>query len=78
MRTHAHGWQPDLPDHRDHMFRVVRAARLPVHVDLTPKMPPVFDQGQLGSCTANALASTLAFEHGGGPYSRLQISVYST
>ena len=38
----------------------LRAAPLPNSVDLRPKMPPVYDQGQLGSCTANALCG--AFE----------------
>ena len=36
-------------------------------------MPPVFDQGALGSCTANAAAGMFAYVHSGGPYSRLQI-----
>lgn len=31
------------------------AGHLPASVDLTPACPPVYDQGQLGSCTANAL-----------------------
>src|SRR6185437_870347 len=31
-------------------------------VDLTPNMPPVFDQGQLGSCTANALLGAYEYE----------------
>lgn len=37
-------------------FRLFSKA-LPVSVDLRAKCPPVVDQGQLGSCTANALAS---------------------
>lgn len=32
---------------------------LPEEVDLRPHMSPVVDQGQLGSCTANAIASGL-------------------
>ena len=34
---------------------------LPTSVDLRSKMPPVYDQGQLGSCTANALSA--AYEY---------------
>jgi C1A family cysteine protease len=34
---------------------------LPTVVDLRPKMPPVYDQGQLGSCTANSLAAAYEF-----------------
>jgi C1A family cysteine protease len=37
------------------------AAQLPVTVDLRTKCPPVLDQGQLGSCTANALANAHLF-----------------
>ena len=36
--------------------------KLPPRVDLTPKCPPVYDQGELGSCTANAIAAALQFE----------------
>lgn len=51
-----YGWKPDHPDHRDLQFklapRVLKA--LPPMVDLRPQMPPIFDQGNLGSCTANS------------------------
>lgn len=36
---------------------------LPSKVDLRFAMGPVFDQGALGSCSANALASLLAYTH---------------
>jgi C1A family cysteine protease len=35
------------------------AVKLPPSVDLRPSMPPIFDQGDLGSCTANALCSVM-------------------
>lgn len=38
--------------------------KLPASVDLRSKMPPVYDQGNLGSCTANALAGCLEYEDG--------------
>ncbi len=58
-----YGWQPDLPDHRDHPFMLgVRAPKaLPPTVDLRPGCSAVEDQGQLGSCTANALVGALEF-----------------
>lgn len=37
------------------------AANLPKSVDLEPECPPVYDQLQLGSCTANALAGLVQF-----------------
>ena len=59
----GYGWTPDLPDHRDHLFgaKRPRVAALPPSVDLRPQCPPVENQGQLGSCTANALAGALEF-----------------
>jgi C1A family cysteine protease len=36
---------------------------LPIIVDLRSKMPPVYDQGSLGSCTANALCGLIGYEY---------------
>ena len=36
-------------------------ANLPPSIDLTPEMPRVYDQGQLGACTGNALAGLYQF-----------------
>jgi len=59
----GYGWVPDLPDHRDISYGVVRkpAAKLPAAVDLRHKCSPVEDQGNLGSCTGNALAGAVEF-----------------
>jgi C1A family cysteine protease len=63
-KTARFGWLPDLPDQRDHLFSVpiptLRA--LPSSVDLTKKCPPVYDQGQIGSCTGNAIAGAVQFD----------------
>ncbi|MES1982819.1 MAG: C1 family peptidase [Pseudomonadota bacterium] len=58
------GWLPDVPDQRDHVYStpVVHLAKLPVSTDLRAKLPPVYDQGELGSCTANALGAAIQFE----------------
>ncbi len=58
------GWQPDLPDQRDFSYRVPRrtAAALPTRADLRPQMPAIYDQGQLGSCTANAVGGAFEFD----------------
>lgn len=34
---------------------------LPASVDLRPRCPPVYDQGQVGSCTANAIGAAVQF-----------------
>jgi C1A family cysteine protease len=64
-RTASHyGWKPDLPDYRDLVYAAPEAvlAALPAKIDLTAKCPPVYDQGQLGSCTANAISGAFEFE----------------
>jgi C1A family cysteine protease len=59
----GYGWMPDLPDQRDVLYSAVRAvpAVLPPAVDLRPSCSPVENQGNLGSCTGNALAGALEF-----------------
>lgn len=50
----------DNHDPRDFVFKVSRLTEnLPTKADLRDKMPPVVDQGELGSCTANAIVSGL-------------------
>ena len=65
MPKHSFGWVPDIPDHRDFLYSAppVNVANLPSQVDLRPHCPKeVYDQGQLGSCTANAIAGALEFD----------------
>jgi C1A family cysteine protease len=59
-----YGWRPDLPDQRDFVYAASRAVvkKLPVKVDLRKSCPPVYDQGNLGSCTANAIGAAYEFE----------------
>ena len=57
----GYGWRPQLPDARDRVY-APRLASLPPEHDLRPSMPPVYDQGQLGSCTGNAIAGAMEYE----------------
>ena len=59
---HFYGWRPDTPDQRDLMYRVVASVPVPADLDMRPEQPPVFDQGQLGSCTANATAACFQYD----------------
>ncbi len=66
MNSHlnSYGWLPDLPDHRDLTYAAPAKilAKLPPKMDLRKNCPPVYDQGQLGSCTANAIGGAFEFE----------------
>src|SRR5436305_10552782 len=64
-KTGRYGWVPDLPDARDHLFAAAPATliALPPKVDLREQCPKeVYDQGRIGSCTANAIAGAFEFE----------------
>ncbi|GJG88797.1 peptidase C1 [Gemmatimonadetes bacterium T265] len=58
------GWTPDLPDHRDFLYAAPTPVlkNIPASVDLRPKCPPVYNPGELGSCTANAIAGAVEFD----------------
>src|SRR5215469_6934838 len=60
-----YGWVRDLPDHRDLMYAAALTA-LPPKADVRTLINPgkwaVYDQGQLGSCTGNAIAGALEFD----------------
>ncbi len=59
-----YGWHPSNKPSKHPRYAMPAhhsAANLPLSVDLTPECPAVYDQGQLGSCTANALAGLFQF-----------------
>lgn len=64
VNTTKYGWKPGLPDYRDYPYSISKATapKLPNSVDLRPKCPPIYDQGALGSCTANAIACSVEYE----------------
>jgi C1A family cysteine protease len=54
-----------LPDARDFAYAapLIRFPHgLPPSIDLRSKCPPVYDQGQLGSCTGNGIAGAIEFD----------------
>ena len=59
-----YGWIPDLPDDRDHLYAAPPAilSALPPHIDMRAQCPAVYDQGMLGSCTANAIGGAIEFD----------------
>lgn len=54
MAKYNYNLRPSTPDERDFKVMPINTAKLPSTVDLRPLCPPVYDQGQLGSCTGNA------------------------
>jgi C1A family cysteine protease len=53
------GWRPSIPDPRD---IPADTTEIPILAQVDPRnvyMPPVYDQGHLGSCTANAVAAAI-------------------
>jgi len=66
------GWIRDFPDFRDYNFNTpivnekvsklsLRADQTPIGVDLRPYFSPIEDQGQIGSCTANAAIGIIEY-----------------
>jgi len=66
LPLYTFGWVPDQPDPRDKVLGLARDkidTTLPSSVDLRPKFRfPVYNQGAIGSCTANAACGAFRFE----------------
>jgi C1A family cysteine protease len=59
QRFGSFGWRPSLPDPRD---IPADTTEITILAEVDPRneyMPPIYDQGQLGSCTANAVAGAI-------------------
>ena len=65
MTNHVqgYGWIPDKADTRDLKYAVSQPVikQLPLKVDLRPQLPPVYAQGQIGSCTAQSVCAAFHF-----------------
>lgn len=56
------GWIRGLPNLYDPVYMLpLRLTILPTTIDLRPKCPQVYDQKELGSCTANAVGALFQF-----------------
>lgn len=57
------GWKCDSPDARDHKYlkRTPLTSLRSINLQDKYKMPPVYDQLALGSCTANAIGYTVNY-----------------
>lgn len=76
----GYGWRPDLPDARDYLLQPspknMMALEQVSKLDLStsPNMPLVWDQGQLGSCTAFSTGATWAFAARASGHSHIEPS----
>ncbi len=61
MSAFVYGWLPQPYDERDFVLGLPTSVTPPRTFDLRPKMPPVYNQGSLGSCTANAVGAAYQF-----------------
>lgn len=69
MNKRGFGWKRDLPDQRDYTMAtaavkpLINRLRSPIkdQVDLRNKFSPVENQGNIGSCTANAAAALVEY-----------------
>ena len=63
-KIQGYGWNRDIPDGRDLMYAAPPGVvtQLPPKVDLRPQCPQVYNQGKLGSCSANAIGAALEFD----------------
>uniref|UniRef100_A0A6C0BK08 Peptidase C1A papain C-terminal domain-containing protein n=1 Tax=viral metagenome TaxID=1070528 RepID=A0A6C0BK08_9ZZZZ len=60
-----YGWKKDKSDARDHVLKLCRKpVQLPSCVDLRKEitLPEIYDQGDLGSCTANAIGFAYQYD----------------
>jgi C1A family cysteine protease len=62
-KIQRYGWVSDTPDKRDLLYTALpEIVVLPVSADLRLQCPTIYDQGQLGSCTANAITAAVEFD----------------
>lgn len=63
-RVARYGWRPDTPDLNDRLMVRAPLHATPTKVDLRQSgfLPAVWDQGELGSCTAHAIGAAFAYD----------------
>ena len=61
---HYYGWKRDKKDSRDlyHQFKLNHVHKSIKTVDMRDHCPTIYDQGALGSCSANAIAAAYEFD----------------
>jgi C1A family cysteine protease len=78
MKIQRYGWRPDTPDQRDQTYRSPSrfTAKLPASIDLRIGMPMIWDQLDLGSCTANSTGAQVWFLDKTNPAEPSRLFIY--
>lgn len=80
MTKRIYGWTKDTADARDFFLLPDLRTPVPARVDLRGQCPPVYDQGHLGSCTANAIAAAHELDQmkqpGGSTFVPSRLGIY--
>lgn len=66
QKQYALGWRGDPPGRKVTPFELhprFAAMRIAASSDLTPKMPPIWDQSVIGSCVGHGSARAFSFSH---------------
>lgn len=58
----VYGWKPDLSDVRDKILAMNTNTLLKTKVDLRGNFGEIYDQGNLGSCTSNAICAAFVYD----------------
>lgn len=56
------GWKKDAIDHRDYILQTPLTKDIITKIDLRPNCPPVYDQGNLGSCVSNGTSFGVQYD----------------
>ena len=62
VEQHKYGWVRDLPDQRDRYHHFEKKGELSSTFNLNISSVPIYNQGHLGSCTANAIACAYQYD----------------
>ena len=75
----GYGFRPSLPDHRD-LIADASGIKVAREVDPRADMTPIYDQGQIGSCTGQAVAGAVDYHRivgGQAPFYPARLAIYS-
>lgn len=82
IHDHVYGWTKSIPKANEKILKLSffkTAAPLPVKADILASAPAIWDQGQLGSCTAHGTGRSFAhivFQETGAQFMPARLALY--